>query len=179
MEEPEAIPEQARGARKNGNLYSHRERQDREGRCSRRQHAPALGPAGQARPEGHKIRTRSRTRSPSWATAISACCSICSPTGARADTASAVRSSWRSAVGRFSCPFRSNARPGLRTRKQCGVSSCGACTVHIDGQVARACITPISSVGAAQVTTIEAIGQTPIGQAVQKAWLDVDVMQCA
>ena len=64
------------------------------------------------------------------------------------------------------------------TKFGCGVSSCGACTVHIDGQVARACITPISSVGAAQVTTIEAIGQTPIGQAVQKAWLDVDVMQC-
>lgn len=64
------------------------------------------------------------------------------------------------------------------TKFGCGVSSCGACTVHIDGQVARACITPISSVGGAQVTTIEAIGQTPIGQAVQKAWLDVDVMQC-
>ena len=64
------------------------------------------------------------------------------------------------------------------TKFGCGVASCGACTVHLDGKVARACVTPISTVGAQRVTTIEAIGQTPIGQAVQKAWLDVDVMQC-
>ena len=48
----------------------------------------------------------------------------------------------------------------------------------VDDREVRACITPVSSIGAAQITTIEAIGQTPIGQAVQKAWLDVDVMQC-
>ena len=64
------------------------------------------------------------------------------------------------------------------TKFGCGVASCGACTVHIDGDVARACITPISAVGGKRVTTIEAIGQTKTGQAVQKAWLDVDVMQC-
>lgn len=64
------------------------------------------------------------------------------------------------------------------TKFGCGVASCGACTVHLDGKVARACVTPISAVGAARVTTIEAIGQTKVGQAVQKAWLDVDVMQC-
>ena len=64
------------------------------------------------------------------------------------------------------------------TKFGCGVSACGACTVHVDGQVARACITPVSSVGGKRVTTIEGIGQTPVGQAVQKAWLDVDVMQC-
>jgi isoquinoline 1-oxidoreductase subunit alpha len=64
------------------------------------------------------------------------------------------------------------------TKFGCGVASCGACTVHLDGKVARACVTPISTVGAQRVTTIEAIGQTPVGQAVQKAWLDVDVMQC-
>lgn len=64
------------------------------------------------------------------------------------------------------------------TKFGCGVAACGACTVHLDGKVARACVTPISTVGAARVTTIEAIGQTKIGQAVQKAWLDVDVMQC-
>jgi len=64
------------------------------------------------------------------------------------------------------------------TKFGCGVSACGACSVHLDGQVTRACVTPISSVGAKQVTTIEAIGQTAIGQAVQKAWLDVDVVQC-
>ena len=64
------------------------------------------------------------------------------------------------------------------TKFGCGVAACGACTVHLDGKVARACVTPVSSVGAQRVTTIEAIGQTPVGQAVQKAWLDVDVMQC-
>lgn len=64
------------------------------------------------------------------------------------------------------------------TKFGCGVASCGACTVHLDGDVARACITPVSAVGGKRVTTIEAIGQTKTGQAVQKAWLDVDVMQC-
>jgi isoquinoline 1-oxidoreductase alpha subunit len=64
------------------------------------------------------------------------------------------------------------------TKFGCGVASCGACTVHIDGKVARACVTPVSAVGAQRVTTIEAVGETPIGQAVQKAWLDIDVPQC-
>lgn len=64
------------------------------------------------------------------------------------------------------------------TKFGCGVGSCGACTVHIDGKVARGCQTPVSSVVGKQVTTIEGIGATPIGQKVQKAWLDVDVMQC-
>lgn len=64
------------------------------------------------------------------------------------------------------------------TKFGCGVAMCGACTVHLDGEVARACVTPVSSVGAKRVTTIEAIGETKNGQAVQKAWLDVDVMQC-
>jgi len=64
------------------------------------------------------------------------------------------------------------------TKFGCGVAMCGACTVHLDGEVARACVTPVSSVGAKRVTTIEAIGETKTGQAVQKAWLDVDVMQC-
>ncbi len=64
------------------------------------------------------------------------------------------------------------------TKFGCGVAACGACTVHLDGKVARACVTPVSAVGAQRVTTIEGIGQTKVGQAVQKAWLDVDVMQC-
>ena len=64
------------------------------------------------------------------------------------------------------------------TKYGCGAGLCGACTVHLDGEVARACVTPVSSVGAKRVTTIEAIGETKTGQAVQKAWLDVDVMQC-
>lgn len=70
-------------------------------------------------------------------------------------------------------------RIGLKGAKfGCGVAACGACTVHIDGNVARACVTPLSSIGGKRITTIEGIGETPIGQAVQKAWLDVDVMQC-
>lgn len=64
------------------------------------------------------------------------------------------------------------------TKFGCGVASCGACTVHLDGKVARACVTPISAVGAARVTTIEGVSQSKVGQAVQKAWLDVDVIQC-
>ena len=60
----------------------------------------------------------------------------------------------------------------------CGMGLCGACTVHINGKPARSCITPIATVGAAQVTTIEAIGATQIGKQVQDAWLKVDVMQC-
>lgn len=64
------------------------------------------------------------------------------------------------------------------TKFGCGVAACGACTVHLDGQVTRACVTPISSVGAKRITTIEGISETPTGQALQKAWLDVDVLQC-
>jgi isoquinoline 1-oxidoreductase alpha subunit len=64
------------------------------------------------------------------------------------------------------------------TKFGCGVASCGACTVHLDGKVARACMTPISSVGAQRVTTIEGIAESKTGQALQKAWIDVDVMQC-
>jgi isoquinoline 1-oxidoreductase alpha subunit len=64
------------------------------------------------------------------------------------------------------------------TKFGCGVASCGACTVHLDGQVTRACVTPISSVGGKRVTTVEGLSETRIGQALQKAWLDVDVMQC-
>lgn len=60
----------------------------------------------------------------------------------------------------------------------CGMAFCGACTVHVDGVPTRSCVTPISTVGTAAVTTIEAIGQTEVGAKVQEAWLDVDVMQC-
>jgi len=64
------------------------------------------------------------------------------------------------------------------TKFGCGAGLCGACTVHLDGQAVRSCQTPISSVGTATVTTIEAIGNTAIGRRVQAAWLDVDVIQC-
>jgi len=60
----------------------------------------------------------------------------------------------------------------------CGMAQCGACTVHVNGVPTRSCVTPIASIGTAAVTTIEAIGETEIGQKVQAAWLDVDVMQC-
>jgi isoquinoline 1-oxidoreductase subunit alpha len=60
----------------------------------------------------------------------------------------------------------------------CGAGLCGACTVHLDGEPTRSCLTPISRVGTAKVTTIEGIGETLLGRRVQNAWLDVDVMQC-
>jgi isoquinoline 1-oxidoreductase alpha subunit len=64
------------------------------------------------------------------------------------------------------------------TKFGCGMSLCGACTVHVDGAPVRACVTPVSTVGAARITTIEGVGATPVGAKVQAAWLDVDVVQC-
>jgi isoquinoline 1-oxidoreductase subunit alpha len=63
------------------------------------------------------------------------------------------------------------------TKFGCGIGQCGACTVHIDGRPVRSCVVPISEVDGA-VTTIEAIGATSGGQRVQKAWLDLEVVQC-
>jgi isoquinoline 1-oxidoreductase alpha subunit len=60
----------------------------------------------------------------------------------------------------------------------CGVALCGACTVHLDGKPVRSCIVPTASIGSAKVVTIEGIGDTPLGGRVQRAWLDVDVVQC-
>jgi isoquinoline 1-oxidoreductase alpha subunit len=64
------------------------------------------------------------------------------------------------------------------TKFGCGVAACGACTVHVDGQPRRACVTPISSVAGARITTIEAIESDRIGRAVQDAWVRNDVVQC-
>jgi isoquinoline 1-oxidoreductase subunit alpha len=64
------------------------------------------------------------------------------------------------------------------TKFGCGIALCGACTVHVDGVPARSCVTPIRSVGDKAVTTIEAIGETPIGKSLQQSWLELDVVQC-
>ncbi len=64
------------------------------------------------------------------------------------------------------------------TKFGCGMALCGACTVHVDGDPVRACVTPISTLPGKRVTTIEEIGKTPIGKKVQEAWLSEDVVQC-
>ncbi|MFC7516046.1 (2Fe-2S)-binding protein [Herbaspirillum sp. GCM10030257] len=64
------------------------------------------------------------------------------------------------------------------TKFGCGVSLCGACTVHVDGKPMASCVTPVSSVVGKEVVTIEAIGQDPVGRRVQDAWQQIDVVQC-
>ena len=64
------------------------------------------------------------------------------------------------------------------TKFGCGMALCGACTVHLDGVATRSCVTPIDSVGASGIVTIEAIGATESGAKIQKAWLDLEVVQC-
>src|SRR5277367_3681876 len=64
------------------------------------------------------------------------------------------------------------------TKFGCGIAQCGACTVHLDGRAVRSCVLPISAVGARAVTTIEAVGNTPSVAHVQKAWLELEVVQC-
>jgi isoquinoline 1-oxidoreductase subunit alpha len=64
------------------------------------------------------------------------------------------------------------------TKFGCGIAQCGACTVHIDGAPVRSCMLPIAVVGDRAITTIEGIGATPAGAKVQKAWLDLEVIQC-
>jgi isoquinoline 1-oxidoreductase alpha subunit len=64
------------------------------------------------------------------------------------------------------------------TKFGCGVALCGACTVHLDGAPRRSCVTPIGSIGNKAITTIEAVGKTAQGKALQRAWLDLEVVQC-
>ena len=64
------------------------------------------------------------------------------------------------------------------TKFGCGMGLCGACTIQIDGQPTRSCITPASAAAGKQITTIEAIGPTPAGKRIQRAWLALDVPQC-
>jgi len=64
------------------------------------------------------------------------------------------------------------------TKFGCGMALCGACTVHLDGQPVRACQTPLSAVGKKAITTIEGVGASAQGRAIQKAWLELGVPQC-
>ena len=64
------------------------------------------------------------------------------------------------------------------TKFGCGIAQCGACTVHIDGKPVRSCLLPVGSIGDKNVTTIEGIGATEAGAKAQKAWLDLEVVQC-
>jgi isoquinoline 1-oxidoreductase alpha subunit len=65
------------------------------------------------------------------------------------------------------------------TKFGCGIAQCGACTVHVDGEAVRSCQLPVGAIdAAAKITTIEAIGNTEAGAKIQKAWLDLEVIQC-
>ena len=64
------------------------------------------------------------------------------------------------------------------TKFGCGMAQCGACTIHLDGQAIRSCITPISAAVGKKITTIEDIQNDKVGQAVQAAWSEIDVVQC-
>src|SRR5260370_6311322 len=64
------------------------------------------------------------------------------------------------------------------TKFGCGAALCGACTVHLDGIPRRSCVMPVGAAVGHAVTTIEAIGATPIGKSVQQAWLGLEVVQC-
>ena len=64
------------------------------------------------------------------------------------------------------------------TKYGCGMALCGACTVHVNGEPVRACVTPISTLSGKKVTTIEVVGKSAVGKKVQEAWLSEDVVQC-
>jgi isoquinoline 1-oxidoreductase alpha subunit len=64
------------------------------------------------------------------------------------------------------------------TKYGCGISVCGACTVHLDGIATRSCVVPVSLIGDRAILTIEGMGQDPVGRVVQHAWLEKEVVQC-
>ncbi len=64
------------------------------------------------------------------------------------------------------------------TKYGCGVSACGACTVHVAGVATRSCVVPVSMIGERPVVTIEGIRQDSVGRGVQDAWVENDVVQC-
>ena len=64
------------------------------------------------------------------------------------------------------------------TKFGCGIAQCGACTVHLNGKAVRSCLLAVGTVGERAITTIEGVGSTDAGARVQKAWLDLEVIQC-
>jgi isoquinoline 1-oxidoreductase subunit alpha len=64
------------------------------------------------------------------------------------------------------------------TKFGCGAALCGVCTVHVGGEARRSCVSPIGALGSAEVRTIEALGETEVGRAVQRAWREIEVVQC-
>jgi isoquinoline 1-oxidoreductase alpha subunit len=64
------------------------------------------------------------------------------------------------------------------TKYGCGISACGACTVHVGGVATRSCVVPVSLIGERPIVTIEGVGSDPVGRAVQSAWVEKDVVQC-
>ena len=64
------------------------------------------------------------------------------------------------------------------TKFGCGIAQCGACTVHLAGKPVRSCQLSVGAIGARAITTIEGLSVTPNGTKVQKAWLDLEVIQC-
>jgi isoquinoline 1-oxidoreductase subunit alpha len=64
------------------------------------------------------------------------------------------------------------------TKFGCGMAQCGACTVHVNGEAVRSCVTPVSAVEGKRINTIEGLPDTPVVKAVRTAWLDKDVVQC-
>lgn len=64
------------------------------------------------------------------------------------------------------------------TKFGCGMALCGACTVHLDGQPIRSCVTPVSAATGKKIVTIEGVGNQRVGQVVQKTWQQLDVVQC-
>jgi len=66
----------------------------------------------------------------------------------------------------------------IGTKYGCGISACGACTVHVAGVATRSCVVPVSLIGERPIVTIEGIGKDRVGRAVQDAWVAADVVQC-